>query len=145
MLSRRHVLLGCGCVLAATTNSTHAETSGGVTVLYATSMGFSGAAPGPVIRARRGDEVKVRLVNGLDEPMALHWHGVRVPNAMDGAVPLTGPAVTPGASFDYRFRVPDAGTFWYRAALRGQQESGLYGALIVAEPVAPAVDQDHVL
>jgi FtsP/CotA-like multicopper oxidase with cupredoxin domain len=143
MLSRRHVLIGC--VFAATVRHIHAETSPGITVLHATSTGFSGAVPGPVIRARRGDEIKVRLVNGLDEPMALHWYGVRVPNPMDGGVPLTGAPVAPGASVDYRLPVADAGTFWYRAASRSQQESGLYGALIVAEPVPPLVDQDHLL
>src|SRR5215475_12245493 len=145
MFSRRHLLLGCGCAFAATVRPADAETSPGVTVLHATSMGFSGAVPGPVIRVRRGDDVKVRLVNGLDEPAALHWHGVRVPNPMDGGVPLTGPPVAPGASADYRFPVPDAGTFWYRAASRSQQERGLYGALIVAEPVPPLVDQDLLL
>src|SRR5215468_7115142 len=144
MLSRRHVLLGTGCALAAV--ATDAETApDGFMVLQASSAGFSGAVPWPVIRVRRGDEVKVRLVNDLDEPTALHWHGVRVPNAMDGGVPLTGQPVAPGASFDYRFRVPDAGTFWYRAAPRAQQQRGLYGALIVAEPAPPAVDQDHLL
>jgi FtsP/CotA-like multicopper oxidase with cupredoxin domain len=145
MLSRRHVLLGCGCACAATVKRTHAETFQGVTELHATRMGFGGAVPGPVIRVGRGDEIKVRLVNDLDEPTALHWHGVRVPNPMDGGVPLTGPPVAPGASADYRFSVPDAGTFWYRAASRSQEDSGLYGALIVAEPVPPLVDQDHLL
>jgi FtsP/CotA-like multicopper oxidase with cupredoxin domain len=145
MLSRRHVLLGCGCAFAATVRHTHAETFGGVTELHATPAGFDGAVPGPVIRVRRGDEIKLRLANGLDEPTALHWHGVRVPNPIDGGVPLTGPLVAPGASVDYRFAVPDAGTFWYRAASRSQQERGLYGALIVAEPVPPLVDQDHLL
>jgi FtsP/CotA-like multicopper oxidase with cupredoxin domain len=137
--------MGCGCAFAATVRRIHAETLPGVTVLHATSMGFGGAVPGPVIRARRGEEITMRLVNGLDEPTALHWHGVRVPNPMDGGVPLTGPPVAPGASVDYRFPVPDAGTFWYRATSRSQQESGLYGALIVAEPVPPLVDQDHLL
>jgi FtsP/CotA-like multicopper oxidase with cupredoxin domain len=137
--------MGCGCAFAATVRHTHADTSPGATVLHATSMGFSGTVPGPLIRARRGEEIKVRLVNGLDEPTALHWHGVRVPNPMDGGVPLTGPPVAPGASVDYRFPVPDAGTFWYRAASRSQQDSGLYGALIVAEPVPPVVDQDRLL
>jgi len=146
MLSRRHVLLGSGCALAAAATRAHAKTApDGVTVLRASAAGFDGAVPGQVIRARRGDEVKVRLVNGLDEPMVLHWHGVRVPNTMDGGAPLTGPPVAPGESFDYRFPVPDAGTFWYRAARRVQQERGLYGALIVAEPASPIVDQDHVL
>jgi FtsP/CotA-like multicopper oxidase with cupredoxin domain len=145
MFSRRHVLLGSGCAFAAVATRAHAAIAQDVAVLNATNAGFDGAVPGPVIRARRGDEVKVRLVNALDEPTALHWHGVRVPNAMDGGVPLTAPPVAPGVSFDYRFRVPDAGTFWYRAALRAQQENGLYGALIVAEPASPPVDQDHPL
>src|ERR1700730_8387158 len=144
MLSRRHVLLGSGCALAAVATPARSETApDGVTLLRASRAGFNGAVPGPVIRARRGDEVKMRLVNGLDEPTTLHWHGVRVPNAMGGGVPLT--LVAPGGSFDYRFPVPDAGTFWYRAALRAHQESGLYGALIVAEPDPPPVDQDQVL
>jgi FtsP/CotA-like multicopper oxidase with cupredoxin domain len=145
MLSRRHLLLGSGCALAAATRPARADIAQDVTVLHATNAGFNGTVPGPVIRARRGDEVNVRLVNGLDDPVALHWHGVRVPNPLDGGVPLTGPPVPPGASFDYRFSVPDAGSFWYRAALRSQQERGLYGALIVAEPAAPPVDQDHLL
>jgi FtsP/CotA-like multicopper oxidase with cupredoxin domain len=144
MLSRRHVLLGSGCALAALTARPRAETApDGFTVLRAGAAGFDGATPGPAIRVRRGDEVKVRLVNGLDEPTALHWHGVRLLNAMDGG--LTSAPVAPGASFDYRFAVPDAGTFWYRAARRAQQERGLFGALIVEEPSPPPVDRDHLL
>src|SRR5215467_8862664 len=146
MLSRRHVLLGSGCALAAAATRAHAKTApDGVTVLRASAAGFDGAVPGQVIRARRGDEVKVRLVNGLDEPTALHWHGVRLPNAMDGGAPLTSPPVAPGASFDDRFTAPDAGTFWYRAMRRDQQERGLYGALIVEEQAAPPVDRDQLL
>src|SRR5215831_11832630 len=146
MLSRRHVLLRSGCALAAAVTRVRADTAAdGMTVLRASAAGFDGAVPGPIIRAQRGGEVKVRLVNRLDEPTTLHWHGVRVPNAMDGGAPLTGPPVAPGDSFDYRFPVPDAGTFWYRATRRAQQERGLYGALIVAEPASPPVDQDHLL
>jgi FtsP/CotA-like multicopper oxidase with cupredoxin domain len=146
MLSRRHVVLGSGCALAALTARAGAQTApDGFTVLRASAAGFDGAVPGPVIRVRRGDEVRVRLVNGLDEAIALHWHGVRLPNAMDGGSPLTSLPVAPGASFDYRFGVPDAGTFWYRALSRAQQESGLYGALIVEEPAPPPVDRDYLL
>jgi FtsP/CotA-like multicopper oxidase with cupredoxin domain len=144
MLSRRLVLIGSGC--AALASRARAETApDGFVLLRATPTGYAGAAPGPPIRVRRGAEVKVRLINGLDEPTAIHWHGVRLPNAMDGAPPLTQAAVAPGASFDYRFTVPDAGTFWYRAALRRQQERGLYGALIVDEPAPPPTEQDHLL
>lgn len=99
--------------------------------------------PGSVVRLRRGDEANIRLINLLDEPTAIHWHGVRVPNRMDGAPPLTQAPVLPGESFDYRFTVPDSGTFWYHSALRHQR--GLFGALIVDELAPPAVDLDQIL
>jgi FtsP/CotA-like multicopper oxidase with cupredoxin domain len=146
MWSRRDVLLGSGCALATFAARAHADRApDGFTVLRASAAGFDGAVPGPVLRVRRGEEVKVRLVNELDGPTALHWHGVRLRNEMDGGSPLTGPPVAPGASFDYRFTVPDAGTFWYRAMQRDQQERGLYGALIVEEQAAPPVDRDQLL
>jgi FtsP/CotA-like multicopper oxidase with cupredoxin domain len=143
MLSRRHLLLGSGCAFAARAVPAHAGTAPDTIVLNAGKAGFNGAIPGPVIRARRGDEVRVRLINGLDEPAALCWHGVRTANALDGGAAL--PLAAPGASLDYRFTVPDAGTFWYRTAARAQQEAGLYGALIVDEPSPPPADQDHVI
>jgi FtsP/CotA-like multicopper oxidase with cupredoxin domain len=143
MLSRRHLLLCSGCALAAMVARARAGDAPDATVLQAGKDGFNGVAPGPVIRARRGGEVRVRFVNGLDEPAALCWHGVRAAIPMDGST--LSAMVAPGASFDYRFAVPDAGTFWYRAVPRARQEAGLYGALIVAEPAPPPVDQDHVL
>jgi FtsP/CotA-like multicopper oxidase with cupredoxin domain len=143
MQSRRHLLISCGCALAAAAARARAGDAPDVTVLQAGKDGINGAAPGPVIRGRRGDEVRVRFVNSLDEPSALYWHGVRAAIPMDGSAPSA--LVPPGASFDYRFAVPDAGTFWYRAVPRARQEAGLYGALIVAEPAPPRVDQDHVL
>jgi FtsP/CotA-like multicopper oxidase with cupredoxin domain len=143
MLSRRDLLLCSGCALATVAARARAGEGPDVTVLQAGKDGFNGATPGPVIRARRGDEVRVRFVNGLDEPSALCWHGVRVAIPMDGSAPSA--LVAPGAGFDYRFAVPDAGTFWYRAVPRARQEAGLYGALIVAEPAPTPVDQDHVL
>ena len=146
MLSRRHLLIGSGCALAALAPPARSEpTSDGILVLRATPQGFGGAVPGPVIRLQRGEEAKIRLVNLLDEPTAIHWHGVRVPNPMDGAPPLTQAPVGPGESFDYRFRVPDSGTFWYRSAVRHQLGRGLFGALIVDEVVPPAADLDQVL
>ena len=72
--------------------------------------GYQGMVPGPTLRVKRGEEVRVRLVNELREPTIVHWHGVRLPNAMDGVPHLTQHPIEPGASFDYRFRAPDAGT-----------------------------------
>ncbi len=95
---------------------------------------YNGVTPGPELRVKRHGEVKVRLINGLDEPTMLHWHGIRIDNAMDGS-PLTQNPVPPGESFDYVFAVPDAGTYWYHPHLDSsrQVEHGLYGPLIVEE------------
>jgi FtsP/CotA-like multicopper oxidase with cupredoxin domain len=77
----------------------------------------------------------------------LHWHGVRILNAMDGVPGLTQAAIEPGATFDYRFTIPDAGTFWYRPAVTatGQRMSGPHGTLIVAERTPVDADQDVLL
>lgn len=109
--------------------------------------GYDGTVPGPVLRVRRGEELRVRLVNELPEETVIHWHGLRLPNAMDGVPHLTQHPVAPGQSFDYRFVVPDAGTFWYHSHRFSseQQERGLYGGLIVEEPAPVDVDRDVLL
>jgi FtsP/CotA-like multicopper oxidase with cupredoxin domain len=113
----------------------------GFRVIRAREGGYDGTVPGPVLRIRRGEELKVRLVNELAAETSIHWHGVRVPNRMDGTS-LTQRAVAPGASFDYRFTPPDAGTFWYRSLHAGQN---LHGLLIVDEPQPIDVDRDIAL
>jgi FtsP/CotA-like multicopper oxidase with cupredoxin domain len=109
------------------------------------SWGYGGTAPGPTLRLKRGEELRIRLVNELHEPTTIHWHGVRLPNAMDGVPHLTQPPVAPGTSFDYVFRPPDAGSFWYHAHAPGQVDRGLHGALIVDEAQPVKVDADVVL
>ncbi|CTQ47628.1 multicopper oxidase family protein [Roseibium aggregatum] len=107
---------------------------------------YNGATPGPEIRLRAGETVKVRLLNNLDEPTSIHWHGIRIDNAMDGVAGLTQPAVPPGESFEYEFVVPDPGTYWYHAHNKSwnQVARGLYGALIVDE-VEPAFSRGNDL
>ena len=97
---------------------------------------YNGVSPGPEIRVRQGERVRVRLVNELDEPTSIHWHGIRIDNAMDGVSGLTQEAVPPGKTFDYDFVAPDAGTYWYHAHNKSwsQVGRGLYGPLIVDEP-----------
>jgi len=109
--------------------------------------GFGGTVPGPVLRVRQGDTVRVRLENELPQPTTIHWHGIRIENAMDGVAGLTQEAVPSGGRFDYAFTVPDAGTFWYHPHnLSWEQVArGLYGLLIVDEASPPAVDQDIAL
>ena len=108
--------------------------------------GYDGQVPGPLLRLRHGEELRVRLVNKLDQPTSLTWHGVRNVNAMDGVAGLTQPPVPPGGSFDYRFTPPDAGLYWYhphvRPTVAEQVGRGLYGVLIVEEAAPPSVDAD---
>jgi FtsP/CotA-like multicopper oxidase with cupredoxin domain len=109
-------------------------------------FGYNGEVPGPTIEAEVGDTLVVQLKNGLREPTTIHWHGLRVPAAMDGTESVQQP-VEPGGSFEYRFVVPDAGTFWYHSHVNEteQIERGLYGALIVCGPDEPVVDREQVL
>ena len=105
---------------------------------------YSGRVPGPEIRVRRGDRLRVLVENRLSEETTVHWHGVRVPNAMDGVPHVTQKPIAPGESFTYEFECPDAGTFWYHPHQRSHEQvgRGLYGALIVEEEQPPDVDRD---
>jgi FtsP/CotA-like multicopper oxidase with cupredoxin domain len=97
---------------------------------------FGGQVPGPEIRVPKGGRLRVLAENRLDEDTTIHWHGVRVPNEMDGVPHLTQEPIVPGSTFVYEFDCPDAGTFWYHPHLRSFEQvgRGLYGALIVEEP-----------
>ncbi len=106
--------------------------------------GYNGTAPGPVLRVRQGDRLRVHVENRLEEPTTVHWHGIRLPNAMDGVPVITQPPIAPGGSFVYEFALPDAGTFFYHPHQRGfeQMGRGLAGALIVEEREPIEVDRD---
>lgn len=108
--------------------------------------GYNGGAPGPVIRVRQGERVIRRFVNELPQPSSVHWHGIRLRNAMDGVAGLTQPPVAPKDAFLYDFRAPDAGTYWYHPHNRSWEQlaRGLYGALIVEEKSPPVTDRDKV-
>ncbi|MCB2101699.1 MAG: multicopper oxidase family protein [Rhodobacterales bacterium] len=105
-----------------------------------------GDVPGPVLRLKRGAEATIRVENALPEPTTVHWHGLRIANAMDGVPELTQAPIPPGGAFTYRFTPPDAGTFWYHPHVRSavQVGRGLYGALVVDEDAPPPVDRDQV-
>jgi FtsP/CotA-like multicopper oxidase with cupredoxin domain len=107
---------------------------------------YDGDVPGPTLRFRRHERLRVRLDNGLDAPSTIHWHGLRLPNAMDGVPHLTQEAVPPGGSFDYAFELADSGTYWYHPHVRSHEQKGrgLYGALIVEEEQPPPVDRELV-
>jgi FtsP/CotA-like multicopper oxidase with cupredoxin domain len=111
-----------------------------------TVWAYDGTVPGPTIRARQGERLRIRVENALAEPTTVHWHGLRVPNAMDGVPYAGGVAIAPGEAFLYEFDLQDAGTFWYHPHVRSheQVDRGLSGALIVEEAAPPAVDRELV-
>ncbi|PSH64284.1 copper oxidase [Phyllobacterium brassicacearum] len=105
---------------------------------------YNGIVPGPEIRLRQGDRLRVAVDNALAEETTIHWHGVRVPNAMDGVPHLTQTPIGVGERFLYEFDAVDAGTFWYHPHQKSFEQvgRGLYGPLIVEEPEPVLVDRD---
>src|SRR3990170_4334932 len=108
---------------------------------------YDGAVPGPELRFRQGERLRVELENLLPGDTTVHWHGVRVPNGMDGVPGLTQPPIKAnGGRFVYEFALPDAGTYWYHPHLDSSNQvgRGVYAPLIVEEPEPPRVDRDVV-
>ena len=105
---------------------------------------YNGQVPGPTLRIRLGDTLKVRFINRLPTETTIHWHGVRVPNAMDGVPHVTQPPVRPSETFLYEFTPKDAGTYWFHPHVRGseQVERGLHGVLIVEDAQPSPYTQD---
>jgi FtsP/CotA-like multicopper oxidase with cupredoxin domain len=111
-----------------------------------TAWGFNNQVPGPVLRAKKGDTLVVRVENNLTEPTMVHWHGIRLPASMDGTGEVQHP-ILPGESFEYRFIVPDAGTFWYHSHQNEtvQMEKGMYGGIVIEDDTDPVVDDERIL
>ena len=107
---------------------------------------YDGALPGRELRFRQGDRLRLRARNGLDQPTSIHWHGLRVPNAMDGVAHLTQAPIAPGEEFLYEFDLPDAGTYWYHPHMGGAEQvgRGLAAALVIEEETPIQVDRDLV-
>ena len=107
---------------------------------------YNDQVPGPELRVELGDTVRVHFRNDMAIDTTIHWHGVRVPNAMDGVPGVTQDPIAPGESFDYEFTPADAGTFWFHPHVRTSEEieRGLYGVLIVEDPEDSAYTQDVV-
>ncbi|HEX5512845.1 MAG TPA: multicopper oxidase family protein [Gammaproteobacteria bacterium] len=165
-LSRRQFLLASAAVVAGTAgpwplrslaNTTAAGVRDYHLKLHATTAPLLGAArkptdvwaynaqvPGPLLRARQGERLRVVVENRLPEDTTVHWHGIRVPNDQDGVPHLTQEPIAVGGHYVYEFECPDAGTFWYHPHQRSheQVDRGLYGPLIIEEPAPIRVDRD---
>ncbi|MCC3646668.1 multicopper oxidase family protein [Cytobacillus oceanisediminis] len=110
------------------------------------ALTFNGSVPGSQIRVKQGEKVKINLKNELNEPVSIHWHGIPVPNEMDGIPGVTQNAVQPGETFTYEFSAEDPGTYMYHTHQNAveQMDKGLYGSFIV-EPKEKTYDRDYTL
>ncbi len=107
----------------------------------------NGSLPAPTLRWRQGEEISLRVTNRLAVPSSIHWHGILLPAAMDGVPGVSFAGIAPGETFTYRFRALQAGTYWYHGHSGFQEQTGLYGALLIepahGEPLA--VERDYTL
>jgi FtsP/CotA-like multicopper oxidase with cupredoxin domain len=162
-ISRRSLLrAGGGLVLAAALHPRPARAAAGAEHRIVAAPGeaslrggdhpatkvwaYDGTVPGPALRIRQGEPVRILVENRLGEETTVHWHGIRLPIGMDGVPGISQPPIKPGETFAYEFTPPDAGTFWYHPHMDSLQQigRGLSGALIVEEQRPPAVDRDLV-
>ncbi len=122
-----------------------AETSAQILDRKTTGLfSYAAGGPAPVLRLKQGVPAKIAFQNDLDEPTTVHWHGLRVPNAMDGVAWVTQIPLGKGERFDYTFTPQDAGTYWYHPHCNtfDQLQRGLNGIVIVEEADPPAFDAD---
>jgi CopA family copper-resistance protein len=107
----------------------------------------NGSLPAPTLRWREGDTVSIRVTNRMSRPSSLHWHGIILPYQMDGVPGISFNGIAPGETFTYRFKVRQAGTYWYHSHTGFQEQTGLYGAIIIdprdADPIR--VDRDYIV
>ena len=111
------------------------------------AIGINGVVPGPLIRLREGQDVRLHVTNHLDEDSSIHWHGLLVPAPMDGVPGISFPGIRPRSTFQYTFPVKQAGTYWYHSHSGLQEQLGHYGPIVIdpagIDPIAS--DREHVI
>jgi FtsP/CotA-like multicopper oxidase with cupredoxin domain len=112
-----------------------------------TAMTVNGSLPGPLLRWREGDTVTLRVKNQLKDSTSIHWHGILLPANMDGVPGLSFKGIEPGAMYVYQFKVRQNGTYWYHSHSGFQEQSGVYGPLVIdaREPEPFQYDRDYVV
>jgi FtsP/CotA-like multicopper oxidase with cupredoxin domain len=150
VLAAGAALVGTGRLAAASTGPRRLTAkAGSVPLLGADApetgvLAYNGSVPGPVYRLRNGEHFELEFDNALDRPTTVHWHGLRVPNAMDGVPVLTQAPVAPGGRFRYAFTARNPGTYWYHPHFQSaeQLDRGLQGVIIVEDDDPPPVDRE---
>lgn len=108
---------------------------------------INGSIPAPILRWREGDIVTLRVTNHLAVSTSIHWHGIILPYQMDGVPGISFQGIAPGEKFTYRFKVQQSGTYWYHSHSGFQEQTGMYGAIII-DPIQGSnikADRDYVI
>jgi CopA family copper-resistance protein len=108
---------------------------------------INGSLPAPILRWREGERVRLHVTNRLEETTSIHWHGIILPFEQDGVPGISFDGIQPGETFTYEFDVNQSGTYWYHSHSGFQEQTGMYGAIVIdpaGEEPAPA-DREHVL
>ncbi len=108
---------------------------------------INGSVPGPILRWREGERVTLRVRNLLAQDTSIHWHGLILPAGMDGVPGISFDGIQPGETFTYEFDVRQSGTFWYHSHSGFQEQTGVYGSIVIdpREPDPVAFDRDYVV
>lgn len=110
----------------------------------AQGMTINGSIPGPTLRFSVGDVARIRVKNDMNVPSSIHWHGLLVPPSMDGVPFVTQMPIEPGTTFIYEFPIRQTGTYWYHSHTNLQEQSGLYGSIVIADDMHET-NRDHVV
>jgi FtsP/CotA-like multicopper oxidase with cupredoxin domain len=102
-----------------------------ITGKTARGMTINGAIPGPTLRFKEGDIARIHVHNRMSVETSIHWHGVLVPPDMDGVPYVSFPPIKPGAIFTYEFPIRQSGTYWYHSHTSLQEQSGVYGSIVI--------------
>lgn len=123
------------------------ETPVNITGNPRTAMTINGGIPGPLLRWREGDTVTLRVKNKLKDTTSIHWHGILLPANMDGVPGLSFHGIEPDGMYVYQFKVRQNGTYWYHSHSGFQEQSGVYGPLVIdaKEPEPFQYDRDYVV
>jgi CopA family copper-resistance protein len=146
--ARAATATGSAAVLSGTEfDLTIAETPVNFTGRPRMATTINGSIPAPTLRWRAGDTVTLRVTNRLKVDSSIHWHGILLPYQMDGVPGISFKGIAPGETFVYRFKVAQTGTYWYHSHSGMQEQTGMYGAIVIDPPkgAAPRAHRDYVL
>jgi FtsP/CotA-like multicopper oxidase with cupredoxin domain len=161
-LNRRSLLRGAGlatgAMLLGQGAPIHAETMTGEDITlrigrgsiaidgrHAPAITINGSVPGPTLRLKQGQTLRLTVINELDEATSLHWHGLLLPFEMDGVPGVSFPGIPPRGRFTYTFPIIQSGTYWYHSHSGFQEVMGVYAPIVIEPAQTPAPMRDHII